>query len=93
MPAGFPGFGKEALQFLRGLENNNNREWFQARKKHYEEHLKAPMTTLVEAINKELVRFAPGHVTEPKAGDARFAEWQCLRKSGKSTLCRDMVGH
>ncbi|MCP5120127.1 MAG: DUF2461 domain-containing protein [bacterium] len=80
MPSGFPGFGKQALQFLRGLEANNNREWFQARKKHYEECLKAPMVTLVEAINRELVRFAPDHVTEPKAAvyriyrDTRFSK-------------------
>lgn len=80
MPSRFPGFGKEAIQFLRDLEKNNNRDWFQAHKKRYEEYLKAPLAELVEAINKELVRFAPDHVTEPKAAvyriyrDTRFSK-------------------
>ena len=62
----FPGFSPEALKFLRGLERNNRREWFQPRKETFEALLKAPMTQLVEAINAELLRFAPDHITDPK---------------------------
>ena len=38
MPA-FKGFPPEALEFLRELEANNDREWFKANRARYDEHL------------------------------------------------------
>jgi uncharacterized protein (TIGR02453 family) len=75
----FPGFSPEALTFLRSLKRNNRREWFQPRKETFETKLKAPMIQLVEAINNELLRFAPDHITDPKKAvyriyrDTRFS--------------------
>lgn len=75
----FPGFPREAIQFFRGLEKNNTREWFQPRKEHFDQYVKAPMEQLVEAINAGLAKFAPDHVTEPKKAifriyrDTRFS--------------------
>jgi uncharacterized protein (TIGR02453 family) len=62
----FPGFPPEALKFLRGLERNNTREWFQPRKEIFDTKLKAPMVDLVEAINAALPAFAPEHINDPK---------------------------
>ena len=75
----FPGFSPEALTFLRGLKRNNRREWFQPRKEIFETLLKTPMVQLVEAINAELLSFAPDHITDPKKAvyriyrDTRFS--------------------
>jgi uncharacterized protein (TIGR02453 family) len=75
----FPGFSPEALTFLRNLKRNNRREWFQPRKELFEAQLKVPMTQLVEAINAELLKFAPDHITDPKKAvyriyrDTRFS--------------------
>ncbi len=72
-------FPPEALTFLRGLERNNDRDWFQPRKEIFDTKLKAPMVDLIEAINAELMDFAPDHVTEPKRAlyriyrDTRFS--------------------
>lgn len=72
-------FPSEALTFLRGLARNNDREWFNARKETFETKLKAPMLELIEAINAELMHFAPEHVTDPKKAlyriyrDTRFS--------------------
>lgn len=80
MAAAFQGFPKEGLAFLKGLEKNNNREWFQARKETFENSVKAPMEALVEAVNARMVKFAPQHVTEPKKAvyriyrDTRFSK-------------------
>jgi uncharacterized protein (TIGR02453 family) len=64
--ARFAGFPAEALAFFRGLEKRNTREWFQPRKSVYEEMVRAPMTALVEEVNRELVRAgAPEYVTGP----------------------------
>jgi uncharacterized protein (TIGR02453 family) len=73
-------FPPEALTFLKGLEKNNNRDWFNARKGIFETKVKAPMLELVESINAELLKFAPEHITEPKKAvyriyrDTRFSK-------------------
>ena len=75
----FPGFSPEALTFLRSLKRNNRREWFQPRKEIFEAKLKTPLIQLVEAINAELLDFAPDHITDPKKAvyriyrDTRFS--------------------
>ena len=75
----FPGFPPEALTFLRSLKRNNRREWFQPRKEIFETQVKALMIQLVEAINGELLNFAPEHITDPKKAvyriyrDTRFS--------------------
>lgn len=75
----FSGFSPDALAFLRSLKRNNRREWFQRRKEIFETKLKAPMVQLVEAINAELLNFAPDHITDPKKAvyriyrDTRFS--------------------
>jgi uncharacterized protein (TIGR02453 family) len=75
----FPGFPPEALKFLRSLERNNRREWFQPRKEIFETKVKAPMVDLVEAINAGLPAFAPEHINDPKQAvyriyrDTRFS--------------------
>jgi len=61
----FRGFPKEGLSFLRQLRRNNNRDWFALHKAKYEEHVKAPMIALVDALNSELAAYAPMLVTDP----------------------------
>ena len=73
-------FPPQAITFLKGLEKNNNRDWFQPRKQAFDSHLKAPMFEFVELINAELLKFAPEHITEPKNAvyriyrDTRFSK-------------------
>jgi uncharacterized protein (DUF2461 family) len=49
MPA-FQGFPPEAIEFLRGLEANNDRDWFKANRARYDEHLIAPARALGEDL-------------------------------------------
>jgi uncharacterized protein (TIGR02453 family) len=44
--------------FLRDLQNNNNREWFQANKGRYEE-AKSEFETFINALIPEIARFDP----------------------------------
>ncbi|HXB22579.1 MAG TPA: DUF2461 domain-containing protein [Candidatus Solibacter sp.] len=80
MKSKFPGFSPEALTFLRNLQRNNRREWFQPRKERYEELIKAPMLELVGCLNDELARVAPNYVTPPQKAmyriyrDTRFSK-------------------
>jgi len=76
----FPGFPKEALVFFRGLARNNSREWFLPRKPVFEDKVKEPMRQLAAALNGEMMRFAPLHVTDPDKSiyriyrDTRFSK-------------------
>lgn len=79
LAASFDGFPKEMVTFFRGLKRNNRREWFQPRKHLFEEHIKEPMTRLVEALNSDFAKFAPEYVSDPKKAifriyrDTRFS--------------------
>ena len=73
-------FDESALRFLRDLEANNDREWFQPRKEEYERVVRAPMADLVTAVNKELAKTAPDYINEPSKAiyriyrDTRFSK-------------------
>src|SRR6266566_2884457 len=77
---GFAGFPRAAMEFFKGLERNNRREWFQPRKQIYDEQVKAPMAELIRALTAEMMRFAPDYVTEPEKAiyriyrDTRFSK-------------------
>lgn len=62
-PSKFPGFSPRALSFLRSLERNNKREWFQPRKGIFDEHIRRPLEELVGCINAQFAEFAPRYVT------------------------------
>ena len=72
MRSPFPGFPKAGIDFLRALARHNDREWFLPRKAIFEEQVKRPMMQLVEALNAEMARIAPGHVTPPAKAIYRF---------------------
>ena len=41
----------EALEFLRELEDNNDRDWFKANRRRYDEHLIAPARELADKLS------------------------------------------
>ncbi|WP_213805188.1 DUF2461 domain-containing protein [Granulicella sp. dw_53] len=61
-----PHFSDKSLKFLRGLKRNNDREWFEPRKPIYEAELKAPMLSVIDAINQAMLDFAPENVHPPQ---------------------------
>ncbi len=50
----FDGFPEAGLQFLRDIEDNNNKAWFQANKPTYEAQLQAPAQSFVAALGRRL---------------------------------------
>jgi hypothetical protein len=46
----FRGFPPKAIEFLRELEANNDRDWFKANRARYDEHLLAPAAALGEDL-------------------------------------------
>ncbi|MDX1534535.1 MAG: DUF2461 domain-containing protein [Thermoplasmata archaeon] len=58
--APFTGFPAQGLQFLRDLEKNNNREWFQAHKQVYLDQVQTPAQSFVVAMGERLKEISPG---------------------------------
>lgn len=75
-----PRFTADSLRFLRALKRNNRREWFNAHRDNYEQHVRQPMTAIVERLADDLRAFAPEIVASPKVSmyriyrDTRFSE-------------------
>jgi uncharacterized protein (TIGR02453 family) len=74
-------FRPEALDFLRGLEANNEREWFHAHRDEYDALLLEPARDFVEAFGALSERLGAGVDADPRVGrsimrinrDTRFA--------------------
>ncbi|HKP90685.1 MAG TPA: DUF2461 family protein [Thermoleophilaceae bacterium] len=65
--AAFRGFPREALEFLRELEADNDRDWFKQNRARYDEHLVGP----VRALAEELGPFGRPYLFRPW-NDTRF---------------------
>ena len=89
MRTAFTGFPPEMVRFFRSLKRNNRREWFQPRKHLFDQHVKAPMQELVNAINADLAKFAPEYVTEPK--NAVFRIYRDTRFSADKTPYKNHI--
>jgi len=91
----FPGFPPAALKFLRGLEKNNDREWFEPRKPVYLESVKAPLTEMVECLNDEFETLAPAFRMDPKKSvyriyrDVRFSKNKQPYKTNAAAIFHD----
>jgi uncharacterized protein (TIGR02453 family) len=59
-------FSKETVRFLAGLQAHNKKEWFEAHRADYEEHLVAPAKSFVEAMAPKLAKIDPGIHAEPR---------------------------
>jgi uncharacterized protein (TIGR02453 family) len=63
----FRGFPPDALEFLRDLEANNDRDWFKANRARYDEHLLAH----ARALGDDLADLGAPHLFRPW-NDTRF---------------------
>ena len=59
-------FSPASLRFFRGLAKNNRKDWFEAHRAEYEEHVKQPMAELVREMDLRMTKFAPEMVGDPK---------------------------
>lgn len=55
----FTGFPREGIQFLRDIDDNNNRDWFEANKHIYQTALVEPAQAFIMALGERLQAIAP----------------------------------
>ena len=62
----FEGFSAETVFFLKNLKENNNREWFLARKKDYNRKVLQPASQFILEMGQQLKKLAPEINAVPK---------------------------
>jgi uncharacterized protein (TIGR02453 family) len=91
MPASH--FSPELFTFLDDLDQNNEREWFQANKGRYEEHLKKPALRFIEDFGGYLHDISPHFRAVPKAtGGSLFRIYRDTRFSKDKTPYKTHLG-
>jgi uncharacterized protein (TIGR02453 family) len=75
---------KEYFDFFAELEQNNNKEWFDANRKRYDKHVKTAFKKLVEQIITE-VAFVDDSIASLEAKDAIFRINRDIRFSNDKT--------
>ena len=77
----FAGFPREGFDFLRDLAANNNKPWFEANRRGYDEGLLGPARLFVSAMGMALSEFAPGIHAEPRVSGSIFRIHRDIRFS------------
>jgi uncharacterized protein (TIGR02453 family) len=81
---------KQILQYLADLEQNNNREWFHANKKRYEEARKGYLEVVQKII--DLLQFDDRRISGLEAKDAMFRIFRDIRFSKDKTPYKTHFG-
>jgi uncharacterized protein (TIGR02453 family) len=75
-------FDKGLFDFLNDLEDNNNREWFNANKERYEADLKEPFLQFISDAGPRLGKISPNLVADPRpVGGSLFRIYRDVRFS------------
>ena len=77
----FAGFPREGFDFLRDLAENNNKPWFEANRRGYDNGLLGPGRLFVSAMGMALSEFAPGIHAEPPVSGSIFRIHRDIRFS------------
>ena len=79
-------FGPELFDYLLDLRANNDREWFQANKGRYEQHVKEPLLRFIEDFEPYLHSISEHFVAEARAnGGSMFRIYRDVRFSKDKT--------
>lgn len=86
-------FTRKTFKFLRDLEKNNNRDWFEANKHHYEEFVREPALTYIEAMAPHLKKISPHFIASPKkVGGSLMRVYRDVRFSKDKTPYKTNIG-
>lgn len=78
----FKGFSKKTIPFLDKIRKNNNKVWFEAHKKEYEEYILNPSRAFVVEMGEHLQALEPTIYAEPKINKSLFRIYRDTRRMG-----------
>jgi uncharacterized protein (TIGR02453 family) len=94
-------FTRELFAFLAELRENNNREWFDANRERYEEHVREPALDFVTAFAPHLQRIGPRFEADARRSggslfrinrDTRFAKDKSPYRANAGIIFRHEQG-
>lgn len=86
-------FNRGTIKFLRELEKNNNREWFEANKHRYESDVREPALAYIEAMAPRLAKISDAFVASPKkVGGSLMRVYRDVRFSKDKTPYKTNIG-
>ncbi len=89
----FAGFPRATFDFLKDLQQNNNREWFAANRNRYESYFLQPSLALIEALQKPIEKAAPLlRVEAKKVGGSLIRIYKDTRFSRDKTPYKTNIG-
>lgn len=92
-PESFTGFGPKALKFLKELEENNDREWFEANKVRYESVVREPARAFIRAMEPKLEKISEHFVADDrKVGGSLMRIYRDTRFSKDKTPYKTNIG-
>ena len=78
----FKGFGKKSLSFLKQIQNNNNKEWFEAHRTEYENLILNPSRDFVVEMGEHLQALEPSINAIPKINKSLYRIYRDTRRMG-----------
>jgi len=86
-------FRPETLRFLEELRVNNERSWFNANKRRYEEQVLDPALVFIQAMQEPLARFAPHFVAQAtRVGGSLMRVYRDTRFSANKEPYKTNIG-
>lgn len=86
-------FTKKTFTFLRDLAANNNREWFAANRRRYEDDLRNPYLRLIGDLQAPLAKISPRYRADPRAqGGSLFRIHRDTRFANDKTPYKTWAG-
>ena len=90
----FRGYPQNALSFLKEIERNNNRPWFQENKSRYEDLIRTPSLDFIEAMGTRIEKKLSPHflAVRKKVGGSLMRVYRDTRFSKDKTPYKTNVG-
>jgi uncharacterized protein (TIGR02453 family) len=89
----FDGFPAQTAKFLTELANNNERDWFNANKHRYEEHVLEPALTFINAMEPRIEKISPHFLAVAKrTGGSLMRVYRDTRFSKDKTPYKTNIG-
>ena len=88
----FDGFKKEGIEFLKELENNNSKVWFENHRHIWEKNILAPNKAFIEDMGDTLQILVPTIKALPKVSGSLFKIYRDTRFSKDKTPMKDKIG-
>jgi uncharacterized protein (TIGR02453 family) len=88
----FRHFPKETIPFLKKIEKNNNKEWFDAHKDDYTHYILEPSRAFVEEMGEHLQALVPAINAVPKINRSLFRIYRDTRFSKNKTPIKSKIG-